>query len=144
MEEKLVGDSSSSYEGSVETTLIKYSDVFEKVCPFYMSIGMSYNDFWHGDNDLPKYYLKSYLLKQERDQTLMNYESWLKGLYIYEALCNVAPIFNAFSKKHDAFPYRSKPIPITEKEQRDDEEEQRQLRLNRLYDLLHKSVKKEV
>lgn len=146
MEENLVGGSSSSIKGSKEnTTLIfKHSDIFDKVCPFYMSIGMTYDEYWHGELDLPKIYLEAYKLKSDRELSLANYKAWLNGFYIYEALCDVSPIFNPLSKKHEAYVYRDKPIPVTEKERNEAEQDERNSRLLKLKELLENSSKKEV
>ena len=42
---------------------------------------------------------------------------WLQGMYIYEALCNVAPIMRAFAKKGTkAGEYPERPYAITREE----------------------------
>lgn len=71
---------------------------------------MSYNDYWHGDCWMAKYYREAYRKKLEQ----RNNDMWLQGLYIYEAICNASPILNPMSKKHEPIPYREAPIPITE------------------------------
>jgi hypothetical protein len=46
-----------------------------------------------------------------------NRELWLQGMYIYEALCDVSPIFHAFAKKGTKpRPYADRPYSITESE----------------------------
>ena len=56
---------------------------------------MTYDQYWNGDANLPRYYRKADKIRQER----INAEAWLHGLYIYEALCDVAPVMVAFPKK---------------------------------------------
>ncbi|MBO5032393.1 MAG: hypothetical protein J6D08_11000 [Lachnospiraceae bacterium] len=73
---------------------------------------MSYQDYWDGDNLMPKFYRQ----KHEYDKERMNYELWLQGAYLYEAVLDAAPALNPLSKKNKPFPYRSTPIPITEGE----------------------------
>lgn len=72
-----------------------------------------------------RYYRKAYQLQRDRD----NEQSWLQGMYIYEALCDVAPILHAFAKKGTKpRPYISEPLPITLeelKERREREERNR-------------------
>lgn len=81
---------------------------------------MSYDQFWNDDVNLVKYYRKADELKVERK----NQEMWLQGLYIYEALCDVAPIMHAFAKKGTkAQSYSEKPYSITERQRRLEEEE---------------------
>lgn len=88
----------------------RYGDKFEEMCAFYMSIGMTYEQYWDGDNVLTKYYKKADELKRERE----NHFLWLQGIYVYEAIIDASPILNPMSKKHKPTPYRSEPIPITQ------------------------------
>jgi hypothetical protein len=110
----LLSDDHSSGGGGADSRLppFRYSDKFEEMCAYYMSIGMTYDEYWNGDNLLPRYYRQMDELRKER----MNYESWLQGVYIYEALINAAPVLNALSARKKPFPYRDTPIPITQAE----------------------------
>ena len=75
-----------------------------------MSIGMSYDEFWNQDVALVRVYRKADELKQRRQNQI----AWLQGMYIYHALCDVAPIFHAFAKKGTKpVPYVEEPYPIT-------------------------------
>lgn len=96
----------------------RYSQKFEEMCPYYMLLGMSYEEYWDGDNLLPRYYKKMEELRKER----VNSELWLQGLYIYEALLDSAPVLNALSAKKKPIPYRDTPIPVTESESKRAEE----------------------
>ena len=58
------------------------TEIFEECFPFYLAIGMSYAEYWEGDVSLTRYYRKAYHIKQ--DET--NYNAWLQGLYIYDAV----------------------------------------------------------
>lgn len=81
---------------------------------------MTYEQFWDGDPHLAKYYRQADELKVERK----NQELWLQGLYIYEALCDVAPILQAMAKKGTkARPYPEQPYAITEKQRKRELEE---------------------
>ena len=82
---------------------------FEELCPFYMSIGMSYNDYWEEDVELTKFHLKAYRLKEKRIYDILKWQNWEQGLYIYEALCDVSPILRAFSKAKKPLPYPERP-----------------------------------
>lgn len=90
---------------------------FEEICPFYMSIGMTYDEFWYGDTKLTRYYLKAFELKEKRRK----WARWEQGLYIYEAFCDVSPILRAFSKAKKPLPYPSKPYGIEEEIKQDKE-----------------------
>lgn len=89
--------------------IVRYGDKFKELCGYYMSLGMSYHDYWDGDNCMTKYYREAEEIKKER----RNSELWLQAAYIYEALLDASPVFNPLSKKNKPFPFRSEPIPIT-------------------------------
>ena len=75
-----------------------------------MSIGMSYDEFWNQDVALVRAYRKAQEIRDRRQNQAM----WLQGLYIYNALCDVAPVFHAFAKKGTKpTPYAEEPYPIT-------------------------------
>lgn len=82
-----------------------YTDIFEEQFPYYLAIGMTTDEYWHGDPTLCKAFRKADLIRQER----MNNEKWLQGAYIYEALCAASPLMNAMSKRGKPFPYPKKP-----------------------------------
>jgi hypothetical protein len=84
---------------------LTYTEQFNNHFPFYLSIGMTYDQYWNEDCELPKYYRQAHELKTTRK----NQELWLQGMYIYEALCDVSPVLHAFAKKG------TKPQPYTER-----------------------------
>ena len=95
------------------------------MCPYYMSLGMSYHDYWDGDNCMTKYYREADELRKER----RNSEMWLQAAYIYEALLDASPVFNPLSKKNKPFPFRSEPIPITAAGSKQSEERRKKKQL---------------
>ena len=106
--------SSESVEGDGQSVPFSnsYTATFYEVFPFYLSIGMTPEQYWDGDPQLAKYYRKADELKRQRK----NQELWLQGMYIYEALCDVAPIFRPFTKGAKPTPYTDHPYSITSKE----------------------------
>lgn len=82
--------------------------LFEQYFPFYLALGMTYDQYWDGDCTMTKAYRKAYELKKEMN----NEAAWLQGLYIYEALCCVAPIFRFSTKPAKPVPYRGEPFPL--------------------------------
>lgn len=102
-----------------------YTDYFNEVFPYYLSIGMTYELFWHGDAALVKAYRKA----QEIQNQKRNEEMWMQGLYIYEALCDVAPILRAFAKKNaKPTPYATQPYPLkSEKKNKDEKKTEKKL-----------------
>ena len=74
---------------------------------------MTPEQYWDGDASLTRHYRKADELRQKRK----NEELWLQGMYIYEALCDVAPVFHAFAKRGTKpNPYSDHPYSITSKD----------------------------
>lgn len=97
-----------------------YTEKFYELFPYYLTIGMTYDQYWNGDPTLVKYYRKADEMRKER----VNEELWLQGMYIYEALCDVSPVLHAYAKKGTKpQPYSKQPYSIT-KAQREREEEE--------------------
>ena len=61
---------------------VSYTEAFEELCPFYLSIGMSYEQYWYGVPYLVEVYMKSHKLNIQR----RNEELWWQGVYIKNAL----------------------------------------------------------
>ena len=92
------------------------TEVFERLCPYCMAIGMSYEEYWYGECELVKYYKEacSYLRRQK------NQELWIQGMYFAMA---VASVLDKKSK------YPTEPLdifPKTEEEKRIEQEKNRQ------------------
>ena len=99
-------------EGSVgEPSTKSYTEIFNEAFPYYLSIGMSYELYWYGEPNLVKAYREADELRVDR----MNYEAWLQGLYVYQAVGALYPVFNPFSKQKKAEEYLKEPIVITER-----------------------------
>lgn len=85
-----------------------YTTYFEQLCPYYINAGMTYDEFWNQDSTMVKAYRKAHDMKMEEQ----NFQLWLQGRYIYDALCCVAPIFRAFSKAKKPIDYHSQPFEL--------------------------------
>lgn len=120
MDSELVSGSLSVDVGSEpngRSPFLTYTEQFYEVFPYYLSIGMTADQFWNDDPTLVIYYRKAAELKNER----MNQELWLQGMYIYEALCDVSPIMNAMAKKGTKpHPYPESPYPISDRQRKQD------------------------
>ena len=128
MDSELVSSSLSTTEEvgqQSSSSSFTYTDKFYELFPYYLSIGMTPEQYWESDCTLVKYYRKAEELRNEK----RNQELWLQGMYVYEAICDVAPILHAFAKKGTKpTPYSSKPYPLNEKQiKRNEEEKQRKL-----------------
>lgn len=124
----MVSDLLSSTEGSGGVTatapLKTYTEKFHELFPYYLSIGMTEEQYWDRDSTLVVAYRKAEELKTNRK----NQEMWLQGAYVYEALCRVSPLLHAFAKKGTKpVPYIAEPFAITEKqaEYRQEEKEKK-------------------
>lgn len=59
-----------------------FTDVFEEQCPYFMSIGMTYDEFWYGEPERARYYRDSHILKCKS----RNQELWLQGMYFIHSI----------------------------------------------------------
>lgn len=112
----MVSGSLSIDEGSghkAHSLLRTYTEQFYEAFPYYLSIGMTAEQFWEGDPHLVKYYRQAEEIRNDK----RNQELWLQGLYVYEAICDASPILQAFANKGTkARPYPDKPYAITKKQ----------------------------
>lgn len=114
---------------------LAYTTVFKKHFPYYLSVGMSYDEYWNGDAEL----VKDYRLADEYKRERRNQELWMQGLYVYTAIANLSPILHDFVKKGTtAEPYPDKPFPITPKEVREEKERKERERYMRLMSYMQK------
>lgn len=115
MDSELVRDSESDDTGGGKPRprSLTYKEQFEQLFPFYLAMGMTYEEYWNGDSTLVKAYRKAQELKKQMQNELL----WLQGMYFYEALCCVAPILKAFSKQRKPVPYRDSPYPLDASQQ---------------------------
>lgn len=99
------------------------SEIFERLCPYYMSYGMTYDQYWHGDPWSMKAYKDAYNLRNRHENEML----YINGIYILNALSVV--IGNAFSKKGTPpRKYLEKPLDVFPKTDAEiaAEEEQKQ------------------
>lgn len=124
----MVSGSLSANEGGefnkARSPFSTYTEQFYEVFPYYLSIGMTYEQFWNDDPMLAKYYRQAEEMRNDK----RNQELWLQGMYIYEALCDVAPILHSMAKKGTKpQPYSERPYALTEKQRRREAEEKERL-----------------
>lgn len=113
----MVSDSLSSTEGSgsdsATAPLYIYTEKFNELFPYYLSIGMTEEQYWDRDSRL----VVSYRKADELRMTRKNQELWLQGAYFYDALYRVSPVLHAFAKKNvKPVPYLAEPYVLTEKQ----------------------------
>ena len=94
-----------------------YTSAFEAVFPYYLAIGMSYDEFWLCEPERVIAYRRADEIKKRR----MNEKLWLNGIYMSEALAST--VGNMFSKQKYPYPSEPKPITMDEIEARREREE---------------------
>ena len=99
-------------------------------CPIYMSYGMSYEEYWDGDNEAPRHYRELARMNvKERD-----HQAWLTASYVYAALTRVYPLFNPLAKDKPE-PFLERPYTYEEDVPRatQEEEDKKQMEAWRAY-----------
>ena len=95
------------------TSHFSFTEAFERACPHFMAMGMTYDEFWNSEPDRVKYYREAEEIRQKK----RDYDLWLQGRYFYDALCAVSPILHAFAKGGtQAEPFNEEPYPRTMKD----------------------------
>lgn len=96
--------------------------------PYYLSLGMTYDEYWNGEAGLATAYRKAERIREER----LNQEMWLQGAYFKSALD--ASIGTAFGSRR--IDYAKRPFALTEEDSERAEEEDRKARLEAFRDSL--------
>lgn len=127
MEDSQVESDLPSEEDRAVMTL---GERLDKLCTFYMSIGVPYEEYWYGDYTKLKYHLRRF----EMERKLANEQAWIAGLYTYAA---VGTALNNALRKKGAKPqsYFEKPLPLypkTEEERQHEAEMERRKVIARL------------
>ena len=93
---------------------ISLAEMFAKMCPAYMSMGMTYEQYWHSNTAAHKAYREAHEMQRRTDE----WARWRQGEYIYDALLCVAPVMRAALSKTKVEPgkYLKEPYPLTQRE----------------------------
>ena len=101
-----------------------YTKGFAQIFPYYLSLGMTPEQFWEGDPWLTQAYYQADRLRVQRTSE----EMWLQGLYFHQAVnASLANVFRKKGRKPETYleePLRL--IPYTEEEQQRRAEQERQ------------------
>ena len=103
-------------------------------------MGMTHEQYWHGNPWLVKPYREAAKLKQQDD----NFNYWLQGKYIYDALQLVSPLLRAFSKKPKAIPYHTEPYQFGKKKKEEvvEKEEREMHKMKTLFECMAARINK--
>lgn len=111
-----VGDSKGDSDDSESPLFI--AKLLDECFPYYLSIGMTYDQYWNDDPNLVKAYRKAEEIRSHR----RNVEMWIEGRYVYDGIMRLIPSLNAWKPK-EPLPYMDEPYPLSK-----EESEQRRLR----------------
>lgn len=105
---------------------MSYHELCEKLCPDYMAMGMTWDEYWYGDPWMAKAVRQAHELKRKET----NFNLWLQGAYVYEAILNIAPVLRPFSKDTKPVPYPSEPYAFN-KDEREEQDKRKQENLDK-------------
>lgn len=92
MGDQLVSVDSPVEEGGGKAPFTK---IFWSCLPYYLQIGMTEDNYFHGDPALCKAYRDAWNGKVKYQEELINWSAWLMGGYVYQTMCLVAPTYNS-------------------------------------------------
>lgn len=92
--------------------------MFFNAFPYYMAMGMSYEEYWNGPPYLVCAYRKAWEMKRKNDE----WARWRQGDYFYNALLCAAPVLKPFVKESKPGKYPDQPWPLTEEEAAEQDE----------------------
>lgn len=90
---------------SSSTFSLPIHEQLDEALTHYLIMGMSPEDYWHGEPSLVRNYRKKYDIEGEND----DFGQWKQGSYFYDALNSSSPMFNAMTKRSKPYPYNKKP-----------------------------------
>lgn len=84
--------------------------------PYYLALGMTYEQYWRSDPYLTVYYQKAKKMKFDYD----NQMAWINGMYIYDAVSAI--VFNTWCRKEEeqCKNYTDKPYEFDEAKQEEE------------------------
>lgn len=87
-----------------------YTETFKEAFPYYLALGMTYDQFWNQDVELVRFYRQAAKIKRD----LRNQDLWLQGAYVYEAILDSAPVlrFSLSKTTPKPIPYREQPYEL--------------------------------
>lgn len=113
-------------DGAEKSAPLSDGELLERLCPDYLAMGMTIDEYWNGDAELPVYYREAYQLKRRQK----NFDAWLNGYYVYNALVCASPLFRDWLKDHHPEKYMQEPLDLYPKknpesiaQQQEDEKE---------------------
>ena len=111
-------------------------ETFNRLCAWYLSIGMTYTEYWERSPELVKTYREAYQYKLKA----RNEEMWREGYYHYIAVSTA--LGNGFRKKGSSPQnYIEQPIPMTQLELKEQKEKEERTKLAKIMSFVQNRVK---
>ena len=82
-----------------QTSLTPYGDLFDKLAPHYIAMGMTYEQYWDGEYGMKKAYREAYKIRTENEQLLADRQNWYLGQYIASVLQAVPLLVSGLNVK---------------------------------------------
>ncbi|WP_160665100.1 hypothetical protein [Colidextribacter sp. OB.20] len=70
--------------------------MFAQECPYYLSIGMTWDQYWYGDVRMTWALREAHNLRLEQQNQML----WLQGQYFYSVLGSFVPVLVTVPKKN--------------------------------------------
>ena len=86
-------------EEKPQTSDTPYGDTFDEFLPEYMSMGMTYDEYWDGEYGTKRACRKAYRMRIKNERLLADQNNWYIGQYIMAALQAVPLLVNGFVPK---------------------------------------------
>lgn len=122
--ENRIGDDGFPNTSQSSNVVKTYTEIFDEVCPYYMSIGVTYEEFWYGDFAICKYARQAEKLRRKK----ANQEMWWNAIYMFRTMLDVAPAFRDFGdgKKTKISFSTEQPFPMDKQESEEIEKAKRE------------------
>lgn len=101
------------------------------MAPYYISIGMTHEQYWYGEPFIAKEYHEAHLLQNDQK----NQELYLMGHYVFDAIMIALSNVHLDGKKYPMNKYLKQPYdirPKTETKKEEEKEKARQHMINSL------------
>ena len=113
MGSELLKEEAQTNEGDSEDSESPFviAQYIEDCFPYYLSLGMSYDEYWYGDPCLVEAYRKAEDIRTHRK----NWEMWMNGRYVYDSVMRLIPSLQLL-KPREPIEYMKEPYPLTKEE----------------------------
>lgn len=94
-----------------EQTAYPYGDMFDRLLPEYMAIGMPYDLYWDGEYGTKRAFRKAYQTRLENERRIADQSNWYMGQYVLAAVSAAQLFVAGFNTKGNTIPeYPDKPF----------------------------------